>query len=292
MREDAYREAFEALRASKKYGFLCENTLERVLKAAFLRQKSPKNALKSAKTTLHRLTGAYASLENPGRADVLIGRWRPGDDETLCAILSLHASTRERIALRPATDGGLWTPPAGSATHLSAAHGGTPLAQMDALYAEIFAVTGRPQRVLDCACGLNPVYLAARGVAVLGLDLHGGATSVINRFSDAHGLSARAEVRDLLVTPPPAEPFSLALAMKLLPLLESERAGAAMELLEGLRARFIAVTFPTRTLSGRNIGMEAHYASWLEPRVEGKFSVCKKFTQEAELVYILEPVRV
>ena len=259
--KDAYADALSRLSASKKYSGVCLSTLERVLEESFARHRKPKDAEKAARERLHGITGAFMSVEECRRAEQALRQWTPGDDASLTEALLQHASTRERL----------------------------PLSAMDALYARIFAVTGRPETVLDLACGLNPVYLAARGLAVTGVDIQRPATDLINNaMGKQHGLPARAFCADLL-TPGslPEGRFSLALAFKLLPILETQKTGAAERLLRMVDADWLAVSYPTRTLGGRNVGMAAHYVEWMEKRLPEELTVEASFTEGSELVYVL-----
>ena len=83
------------------------------------------------------------------------------------------------------------------------------------------------------------------------------------------------------------ERFDLALAFKLLPLLETQRTGAAVETLSAFNADWIAVSFPTRTLGGRNVGMAEHYGEWMEAHVPEDRVIAGRFEMDNELVYIL-----
>ena len=149
---------------------------------------------------------------------------------------------------------------------------------MDALYAHLFEITGKPRRVLDLACGLNPIYLAARGINVLGLDAHLGAVALVNRFAEENALDARAEGADLRTAELPEERFDLALVFKLLPLLGLD----GYDLLGRVRAGFVAVSFPTRTLSGRSVGMERNYSSAFEENCPQRFAIA----ETRDLVYL------
>ena len=75
--------------------------------------------------------------------------------------------------------------------------------------------------------------------------------------------------------------------MKLLPILDTQQSGAARHLIDSVPARHIAVSFPTRTLGGRGVGMEAHYSQWFETLVPAQ-RIRERFTHGSELIYILE----
>ena len=240
----------------EKHNYLCGALVERAYAEAGARHPKAKEADRAARRELHRVAGAFFSREEAKRAEKLLAAWPEGGDEALSRILSLHASTRERL----------------------------PLAAMDALYAQLFKMTGKPRRVLDLACGLNPVYLAARGVSVLGLDAHLGAVALVNRFAEENGLDARAEGADLRTAALPNERFDLALVFKLLPLLDAE----GYALLKRICAEYVAVSFPTRTLSGRSVGMERNYSSAFEEHCPQRFAIADRFVAGNELIYILK----
>ena len=211
----------------EKHDHLCGALVERAYAEAGARHAKAKEADRAARRELHRVAGAFFSREEAKRAGKLLSAWPEGGDAALERILSLHASTRERL----------------------------PLAAMDALYTRLFESTGTPRRVLDLACGLNPIYLAARGVSVLGLDAHLGAVALVNRFAEENGLDARAE-------------------------------GCA--LLERLNAAWVAVSFPTRTLSGRSVGMERNYSAAFEENCPEKYRIAGRFVAGNELIYVLK----
>lgn len=240
----------------KKRAYLSEALVERVYARARARFAKPREVERAARREMHRVSGAFFTREDARRAGKLLETWPDGGDEALARILWLHASTRERL----------------------------PLSQTDALFARIFAQTGRPERVLDIACGLNPIYLGARSLAVTGVDAHLDAVALVNRFGRENGLEVRAEVCDVLDDPLPPGRFRLALAFKLLPLLGADGA----RLLARLEADFVAVSFPTRTLGGRSVGMERNYAQAFEAQIPPRYAVCERFVAGGELIYLLK----
>ena len=207
------------------------------------------------KAVKERLHGLTGAFVQGGRGDIDVS----DGDEALEALLRQHASTRERL----------------------------PLSRMDSVYGQIFRLTGSPESILDLACGLNPVYLRARWplCRVLGID-------VSRRCAELSG----GVWGDLLQPETlPGERFHIALMLKLLPLLEREREGAGAELLHRVNAEYAVVSFPTRTLSGRNVGMARHYGAWLREHMPGNRREAGVLETENEIYYVLketEPCRV
>lgn len=242
---------YEKLLASKKYRDVCPDTLRRVAEDCEARYAKLKDAEKAAKEALHGITGAFLGAEDLKRARSCL---MSGDLE---GALRLHASTRERMPL-------------------------------DAFYDALFARTGRPASVLDIACGLNPAYLGVIGVPVTGIDIAGAQIDLLNDWAAETGAPVRCFTRDALCENAlPEGRFDLALVMKLLPVLENEKKGAAADLLREIDARIIAATFPTRTLTGRGIGMEKHYSEWFEAILPEELRVLDRYVCNDELIYLV-----
>lgn len=242
---------------SRKYQDVCPDTVRRIFSECLLKYKKPKDAEKAAREQLHGITGAFNALSDSARRDAM--QLAPGDDDALTALLKRHASTRERL----------------------------PLERMDALYDQIFSITGRPGRILDLACGLNPVYLLHRfDCDVVGVDVSRGCVELIDASASkgSRGICADLLCEDAV----PDERFDLCLLFKILPLLERQRSGAATAVLERVNAAHIVVSFPTRTLGGRNVGMEENYSAWMEAHLPENREIAARFVNENELFYILK----
>ena len=242
----------EKLLAAKKYAEVCPDTLRRVAEEAAGRYKKPKDAEKAAKEALHGITGAFMDSGLIKQARQLLDS---GDIE---GALKLHSSTKERM----------------------------PIAEF---YDELFRRTGKPDSVLDIACGLNPIYLGSIGIAVTGIDIGGAQIGLINEWAQKSGYSVQCVVGDALCDGfIPEGVWDMALVMKLLPVLETQKKGSAKRLLEQLPVGKAVVTFPTRTLGGRKVGMEQHYTEWFESIVPECFAIKDRYICNFELVYILE----
>lgn len=249
------QQALAALLQSKNARAVCPETVKRLFVRALSRYKTVKEADKATRETLHGLTFAFLSPADERAAAQCLDAYRQGDESALLRALSLHASTRERLA------------------------------DDQALYERVFRTTGRPRAALDLACGLNPLCLGAMGVPTLGLDISLAAVRTVNAWADC-GLPIQARPFDLAAGVPD-ERAELALLMKLLPLLERDARGAAMRLLTGVDARFKLVTFPTKTLSGREVGMTAHYEDWFRQQLPDTLRVLDRFVQGTELCFVL-----
>jgi 16S rRNA (guanine(1405)-N(7))-methyltransferase len=100
------------------------------------------------------------------------------------------------------------------------------------------------------------------------------------------GLNGRTEVRDL-ITDPPAEPADLILLLKTLPVLEQIEKGAAARLLDVVNGRYLLITFPMRSLGGRQKGMAQNYEAMFRGWVDGRDWHVRRFQFPTELAFLV-----
>lgn len=239
----------EKLLSSKKYRDVCPDTICRIVAECVPKYKREKDVEAAARERLHGITAAFMTDAEYRRA------LRLAEEHDFEALLACHASTRERL----------------------------PIAVMDALYEKIFAVTGVPETLADLACGLNPAYLRWKypQIRVTGADVSGQCVRILQ------SLDVDAHLSDLLCAVPDGR-FDAALLFKVLPLLERQKTGAADDVLQSVNAKSVVVSFPTRSLSGRNVGMEENYSRWMDAHIPENRTVAGRFTTENELFYILK----
>ncbi|WP_227538623.1 Rmt family 16S rRNA (guanine(1405)-N(7))-methyltransferase [Klebsiella pneumoniae] len=248
--------ALDALLSAKNLRDVCPETVRRVFMELLPRYRKPKDAEKAARTHLHQITGAFMTADAQKKARALLARWNEGDESALAAALSLHASTRERL---PGADE--WMRRVSPFLGADARARSGLRAEPDPT-----GLHGRDER-------------AGHG--------HSSGLRATCERNGAGAAGIRARACDLL-SEIPAEEADAALLMKLLPVLEAQKTGRAAELLASLRAPRLVVTFPTRTLGGRGVGMEKHYADWFERILPDTLSVRDRFTVSDELVYLVE----
>ena len=250
-------ERLEALLRSKNCRQVCPDAVRRLWEEELAKRRSEKEADKAVRAAVHQMSGAFLTAEELKRARGLMEEYVEGRTDALTEALQMHASTRERLAV------------------------------MDDLYDALFEQTGVPSRILDLACGFNPLYLGSRGLCVTGCDVHRGAVDLLHAWSRACGWRVEARCADLL-TDNDFEPASLALMMKLLPVLEQQKKGAGIRLLAAVPAHWRVVTFPLRTLGGRSVGMERHYSDWMESNVPGGLTLDSRLVVGDELMYLFK----
>jgi 16S rRNA (guanine(1405)-N(7))-methyltransferase len=227
---------YQELKKSKKYKYLCDETLYRISDWA-LKRFDGRKAVKAAKKKLHQVYGAYFETFQPGKIQKLLDQI-PGhlDEKNLktiaLEIMESHTSTSERILF------------------------------MEQFYPDLFKRIGKPKKILDLACGLHPF-------AVLWMDLEQDAeyyafdidTRLIDQISSFfNNLSHRykSHCSDILVSIPEIE-ADVVFLLKTLPCLERQEKGVSEKIITSLKAKHIVISFPSKSLTGKAKGMENYY---------------------------------
>ncbi|MCL2498742.1 MAG: hypothetical protein FWE90_00220 [Defluviitaleaceae bacterium] len=258
----------------KKYIYLYPPLVERIL----AEEATRKDPDKAVKTRLHQLYGAYVQPSAYKKAVAVLNI----NNKALSVpeaggILRLHASTRERLPHYPD------------------------------FYRFIFEHVPPPESIVDLGCGFNPFSLPflfeaspdiqAKLQTYYAYDICTQQAELLNRFFTVYGLPPAAECRDL-ATPEPfdSEPpkADLVFMLKLLPVLEAQSPDSGFRLACCLHARHLVITYPLKSLGGKEKGMARHYRHTFETAFNaGKLSPFIPVTERqigTEWVYILTNV--
>jgi 16S rRNA (guanine(1405)-N(7))-methyltransferase len=258
-----------AVRRSRRYRTMAAPTVERLAQAALVSAGGDvKEAVKRTKRRLHEASGAFLPTPPPydRLAAALDEAVAAGDDEAvrnaLVRAMQFHASTQERL---PA---------------------------LDRFFAEVFALTGPPSDVLDVACGLNPLAVPWMGLAAdafyRATDVDHALVSFVGHCLGALGVPHEVAVEDAIEPPRAARAHAdVALLLKTVPCLESQQRGAGWTLVDELPARSLVLSFPRRSLGGREKGMTQTYARAFEQRARERGWSHEALELPNELVYVV-----
>ncbi|MDX1412689.1 MAG: hypothetical protein R3293_00775 [Candidatus Promineifilaceae bacterium] len=253
------------IKQSKKYRDTHEETIRELVIVALTKYKSPKQATRSVRKQLHSIMAPY--LGDPDYetvsaelADAFAASNKEQIEKTCRDALYSHLSTRERLPI------------------------------MEDFYRQIFQVTGTPTRILDIACGLNPLAFPWMGLPdkteYFAYDIHEPRIRFINQYFRLQGLPQFARVQDVALQFP-QEPVDVALFLKELPRFERNYPGTSRDLLKALRANFLVVSFPTiSTHSGRNL--TKRYREFFEKVIDGLNWPTSEWLFAGEMVFIAE----
>lgn len=266
MKEDETVEAVvSAVKESRKYAGAHEETIRTLAAEAVAQHKKPKLAVKAVRKRLHGIMAPY--LGDPDyetAAAQLTAAYQSGDEKQIRAAcwhsLYAHLSTRERLPI------------------------------MEQFYHQVFQVTGRPERILDVACGLNPLAFPWMGlpttISYYAYDIHEPRITFLNQFFALQGLPLLARLQDVALHFPEEE-GDVALFLKELPRFERNYGGLGRSLMEALRVRYLVVSFPTvSTHGGRNL--TERYRSFLRELTATTPWSIVEILFEGELVFCID----
>lgn len=254
-----------AVLATPKYRAVCPDTVRRLGAAELAKRSSPKAALKATKARLHQVFGAFERAPDYERLfGALAAAHAGGEAEALrhaCrAAMACHASTRERLPL------------------------------LDRFYAEVFAATGVPTRVLDLACGLHPLSIPWMGLppeaSYRACDLDGRAVAFLARCGALLARGFEASHADILCSPP-TEEADVAFLLKSATSLERQERGGALRVLDALRARHTVVSFPVASLGGRVPGMRENYEAAFRQMIRDRPWRVQRLSFPTELAFVV-----
>ena len=269
------------IQAGAKYRNVSPELIRRLGVQELSTRRTFKEAVKETKNTLHQVAGAF--LDRKARYDVWLQRLAQSPplpsietDASSSAFLPLafsqsfrqscvdimdnHASTRERLPL------------------------------LEVFYAQTLARVQPVRSVLDLCCGLNPLALPwmplAPEAAYYACDLYGDMMAFLNRFFALASISGQAQVCDV-VGSPPTQTAHVAFLLKALPPLEQTGKASTLTLLQSLQAEHILVSFPTRTLGGRNKQMGEHYETRFRGLIAAEKWEVERFAFANELCFLI-----
>ena len=257
----------EAVLASSKYKRIDVDFIKHIGMQELARHRNLKGAIKSTKNKLHQIGGAYQT-STPRYSvwlDELKFAKRSGNEEhfheTCKWIMQYHASTRERLPI------------------------------LEQFYTTIFADLPPIHRILDVACGFNPLTLPwmplAESVEYYAYDIYQDMLVFLERFMALIQVQGQAQVCDIIQSCPTTE-VDVAFVLKALPCLEQVDKSAGSELLHRINAKYVVVSFPVHSLGGRMKGMEANYEARFWALVEGTKWEIKRFDFATELVFLIK----
>lgn len=254
-----------AVSRSRKYRDICPDTVRRIAQRELANHGDVKVAVKETKRKLHQVYGAFEQgFDHDAAHAQLAAAAATGSAtqvRTVCrGLLGRHASTRERLPI------------------------------LDGFYPSIWAITGRPDHLLDLGCGLNPLTIPwmdlAPGASYHAYDIDAARIEFLNRCLVLLGFPPLARWQDVLCQPPDT-PADVALLLKTSPCLDRQEPEGSLRLLTSLPTRFVVVSFAVKSLGGQEKGMLANYEASFRSLAEGQGWPVTRLAFDTELVFIV-----
>lgn len=253
--------------SSKKYKGLYDKTIERIVKNS-IEKYGEKHAEEKARNVLHQIWGAYYPIQTS--VDKLTKNFTSAFEEelplkkALLPILSLHASTNERISL------------------------------LDDFYKKIFAITDMPLSIIDHGCGFNPLTIPwmelPQTCIYRGFDISETQTVFLNNILHANfTMSAETETQDIFVD---SFPYAdIVFMFKLLPTFEQQQKNSSLEIMRKQKCTYLVVSFPVKSIGGKEKGMTEFYTQKFLSDIAKENWDYQKLDFPTELVFVVRTRR-
>lgn len=257
----------ERILNSSKYRDLGLNpdTVEDLIRQEIAHQPTEKALRKAVRRKLHNIVAPYLgdldyALFQQQLDQIEITSIEEDSLQDFCLkVLAQHASTAERIP------------------HLTE------------FYDRLFKITGKPNTLLDLACGLHPFafpwMILPTSTNYYAYDIIQPRVDLINLFFKKIGVAPLAINQDIYVKPPHIH-ADLAIFFKEAHRLEKRQPGANQKLWAQLDVDLLAVSLPTENLSGTHPLIEQHCNLVYQnlPKAQKIAEICV----ENELVFIIK----
>ena len=248
-------EVLKEIKVSKKYKDIKDEVIIRIIDECYGNVKNNKLLIKEVKNKLHQIHEIFLNSSNNIKAKELV---KIGESDE---ILKLHMSTLERLDF------------------------------YDNFYKEIFSVTGVPRSIMDLACGYNPFSIKYMNLEdnfkYFAYDINVETSEILNEFFRKNGYNAISSTMDLAVDVPEEE-VDVTFIFKFLPLIEQQNKSFSTTFLKRLKSKYIVVSFPTKTVTGRNVGMLNNYRNMFEKVIGNDFELLRELVFDNEIIFIVK----
>lgn len=242
-----------------RYSVVNEDIVISLIDKESQKYKKKKDVEKSVRAKLHAwVTMFYENynqfLKNIEEVNI--------DDDFLNEILKTHISTKERFAF------------------------------LQEFFCDISAQVGDVEKIIDLGAGFNPIayylYSKNKNIEYLAYDVEKRGIELLNACFTKLKIAYKAQEKDVALNND-FEECDVVFMFKLLPLLEQQKKGSSVELVKKLKTKKLCITYPTRTLSGKNVGMYAKYKKDIEILMaECNLKMLFEKEYKNELLFILE----
>lgn len=250
----AFMNIVDTVLKSKKYRHLDRKSVEKIVKKYAKkkeyapRTKEFKQLLKQVKHELHVIYGRY--MPDYNKIEKLLTKLPEKSLSTHIKLLSLHESTRDRIPY------------------------------YKRFYKEIFNITGKPKKLADLACGLNPLsypFLGAKPY-YYALEFNKKDTSIIRKYFKIMKIKGEAHTANILNLKKDFKDYDVVFLFKILSVLGIQEKGYWRKLLEKIKAKHIVISLSTKSLTAGKA---------LKSTFEKRLKYKKKISFPEEDIYVI-----
>jgi 16S rRNA (guanine(1405)-N(7))-methyltransferase len=264
-----------SIRENKKYSSISEDLIRHEISSYFKinpkkveiierpRSEKFKKIVKDIRAKLHLAYGSFQSEDKDQREDYLKSLQGINDYKTFDKILSTSVSSKERLD------------------------------DYEFLYKEIFKITGKPKKILDLGCGLNPIsfpYMGINSCVYYAYDIDETDIGFLNeyfslmkQYSQLNGKAFVLNIKNKGLKLPKGD---ICFMFKLLDVIEKNNHKLSEYIIKTLDCNYIVASFSIKTVSGKK--MNHPYRGWIEKMLERIDFKFEKILTENEVFYIIK----
>lgn len=243
----------EEIKKTKSYSDISIYTIQRLVNDGISKYKKEKDVVKYVKKELHITWGAFF------KQDISFDKYLENPEE----LLDIHSSTRERKEF------------------------------VSTFYNLIFQnIPISIHNIADYGCGLNPLNIPQmnlpNGCNYFAYDIYEAEIDFLNKYIQKHfkDINFNGEVRDIFQDD--SREYDVTFLLKILPVLEEQKKNCSIEILKKINTKYFVVSFPLKSLSGKNVGMDNFYTKNFETLLSSIKYQYTKLLFENEAVYIVK----
>ncbi len=139
--------------------------------------------------------------------------------------------------------------------------------------------------IIDLGCGLNPLALAEKNVDYCALDINEEDLSLVKKYFEKNSINGRVIICDLRKLPENIPKADLAIIFKVLDIIEKSNYKLAEKIIQNAGAKYILVSFATRTISGKPMVFKRR--KWLEYIIKRLNYPYNTFNSNNEIFYLI-----
>jgi hypothetical protein len=238
--------------------------LERSSLKGLERNKKTKRLVKDVRAVLFPMYGMYYNKHSDDRFKLLKELKKDSSLEMYKNILHCHASSRERLPF------------------------------YEKLYREIFTITGKPTKILDLGCGLNPFslpFMKLKNIEYLASDFSPSDCAFLEEYFTIAKIKGRVICLNLTDDVDATKVWGLphvdvCFLLKVVDVIDQKGHKASEILLKNIKSDFVVVSFSTMTLSNKK--MRKPKRTWFEVMVKRLGYTYTEIEKPNEIFYVVD----
>ena len=310
-------EAVSEILGGKKYAGLDRSVVGRIYSEMAPKYAKYADVVKAVKKELHIIYGSFLTKDCHAKAEMLISNYSNAGGRALYApagtqdmysdkdfaarLMGLHASTSERAADADSIYrmAGSYIRPQDTLLDIGCGYNPFSLPFLPTKPKSYFAYDICMRTINLVNSYFEPLAQAAYRDCAQSLGATTGTPAAYNAQSlgattdapaaySAQFLDATTDAPAVAPAAAPSTKETVVIFMfKLFPLLEHQKKGRAFELLSSMSFRTALISFPTKSASGREKGMEAFYTDMFTRGLPKQFRIAEKAVFDNEIFYVL-----